>query len=236
MTGLLFAHLIAQQLVFWIKKEWMNFTVVLIFLVNLLGIFILPQYIYFNSTKSFAVKSILPFLVLTAISSLFELIFIYFLKFDSYVWSKLYFIIEFLVFAAVFNRLLNKKFLVITFFFTFLFFSTYFYFFYVSENYPVLKVFGILYFIQFLFIILFVVLWFKEIFEKKEVQSLLDLPLFYFVSGLLIYFSGTIFLFILSDEILNAGLSLYYYWIVNLVLVLIFRIFLLLTIWKDRLI
>ncbi len=236
MTGLLFAHLIAQQLVFWIKKEWMNFTVVLIFLVNLLGIFILPQYIYFNSTKSFAVKSILPFLVLTAISSLIELIFIYFLKFDSYVWSKLYFIIEFLVFAAVFNRLLNKKFLVITVFFTALFFSTYFYFFYASENYPVLKVFGILYFIQFLFIILFVVLWFKEIFEKKEVQSLLDLPLFYFVSGLLIYFSGTIFLFILSDEILNAGLSLYYYWIVNLVLVLIFRIFLLLTIWKDRLI
>jgi len=214
----------------------MNFTVVLIFLVNLLGIFILPQYIYFNSTKSFAVKSILPFLVLTAISSLIELIFIYFLKFDSYVWSKLYFIIEFLVFAAVFNRLLNKKFLVITVFFTALFFSTYFYFFYASENYPVLKVFGILYFIQFLFIILFVVLWFKEIFEKKEVQSLLDLPLFYFVSGLLIYFSGTIFLFILSDEILNAGLSLYYYWIVNLVLVLIFRIFLLLTIWKDRLI
>jgi len=236
LTGLLFAHLIAQQLVFWIKKEWMNFTVVLIFLVNLLGIFILPQYIYFNSTKSFAVKSILPFLVLTAISSLIELIFIYFLKFDSYVWSKLYFIIEFLVFAAVFNRLLNKKFLVITVFFTALFFSTYFYFFYASENYPVLKVFGILYFIQFLFIILFVVLWFKEIFEKKEVQSLLDLPLFYFVSGLLIYFSGTIFLFILSDEILNAGLSLYYYWIVNLVLVLIFRIFLLLTIWKDRLI
>jgi len=79
LTGLLFAHLIAQQLVFWIKKEWMNFTVVLIFLVNLLGIFILPQYIYFNSTKSFAVKSILPFLVLTAISSLIELIFIYFL-------------------------------------------------------------------------------------------------------------------------------------------------------------
>jgi len=235
LTGLLFAHLIAQQLVFWIKKEWMNFTVVLIFLVNLLGIFILPQYIYFNSTKSFAVKSILPFLVLTAISSLIELIFIYFLKFDSYVWSKLYFIIEFLVFAAVFNRLLNKKFLVITVFFTALFFSTYFYFFYACENYPVLKVFGILYFIQFLFIILFVVLWFKEIFEKKEVQSLLDLPLFYFVSGLLIYFSGTIFLFILSDEILNAGLCLYYYWIVNLVLVLIFRIFLLLTIWKDRL-
>ncbi|UPQ78283.1 hypothetical protein M0M57_11705 [Flavobacterium azooxidireducens] len=205
-------------------------------MVNFLGIFVLIQYLFFNSAKSIAVKPMLPFLVLTAISSLIELIFIYFLKFDSYIWSKLYTILEFVVFAVLFNQLLARKFVKITFCFSVLFFCAFFYFLLVNSNYPYLQVLGILYSIQFLYIFLFVILWIKEIFEKKEVESLLDVPLFYFVSGLLIYFSGTIFLFILGEEILRAGLSLYYYWIVNLVLVLIFRTFLILTIWKDRLI
>lgn len=212
----------------------MNLPVVLIFGVNFLGIFVFIQYLFFNPVKSIAVKPIIPFLALTAISSFIELLFIYFLEFDSYTWLKLYTFIEFIVFAVLFNQLLSRRFLKLTICFSVLFFYYYSYFLTGNSTYPYLQIMGILYSIQFSYIFLFVIFWIKEMFEKKEVESLLDLPLFYFVSGLLLYFSGTIFLFILSEEILRAGLSLYYYWIVNLFLVLIFRIFLIITVWKDR--
>lgn len=105
---------------------------------------------------------------------------------------------------------------------------------FIMNNFYELKTYGFLAIIEFFLIIIFSINWFVNVFKNKDVESLLQLSHFYFISGLLIYYSGTIFLFILSDEILQAGLSLKSYWTVNLILLLIFRILLIISIWKGR--
>jgi len=184
--------------------------------------------------KSKATKSLYPFILLVALSSIYEIVFIYFLKFDSDYWSKIYLFLEFVTLVFVFNKNSDKSFRFVSYFFCILFFCSYFYFKIIKTDIPTLKTDGILSIIEFFYVVFFSIYWFISVFNKREAASLLQLPFFYFVSGLVIYFSGTIFLFLLSEELLKEGLSLNQYWVVNVVLLLFFRVLLLVAIWMGR--
>lgn len=186
--------------------------------------------------KSKKAGPIIPFLYLTAISSLYEMLFTLYLKIDSTLWFTVY---DILAFSAMF------------------------YFFY-KINYPkyrILFITGILLFtvliipnifsinksvhhflnVQSLFsgaitafIFVMTFLWFIDIFKKMETPNLWSVPDFYYVSALFIYYSSTFFLFLLSDVILsNDSGKLMDYWLLNIIATLVLRILLITGVWKT---
>lgn len=89
--------------------------------------------------------------------------------------------------------------------------------------------------IETLFVITFSTLWLKSIFDSAPETVLLQNSHFYFVSGLIIYFSGTFFLLLWSDYILkNMEYEYGSFMNLNIMFNLIFRILLLLAIWKNQ--
>lgn len=205
----------------------------LFYIVNIIGLFSLV--LYFLLPKENVIKSIFPYVLLVAFSSFVDLFIIHYLRFDSVRWSKIYLCLEFIALFKVFDRIGGLTFRYVSFFFLFFFFLSFFYFTVLTIDYSSVKSDGFLSIITFLYIIIFSIYWFVTIFKKEEVPLLLNLPLFYFVSGLIIYNSGTLFLFLMLEEIENSELNFYEFWIVNLILVLIFRILFITSIWKGRL-
>src|SRR5690606_14446032 len=93
------------------------------------------------------------------------------------------------------------------------------------------------------FILIFSVIWYKNQFteleklnpfEKMEMPNLWQSDAFYFVSGLAVYYSTTFSLFLLSSSIFNSKLYFYDFWFVNVLAILIFRIFLIIGVWKMQ--
>lgn len=75
--------------------------------------------------------------------------------------------------------------------------------------------------------------WFKNLFKNKEVENLWNLPDFYFMSSILIYYSSTILLFSLGSFIYTA-VELYEYWWINILATLVLRILLTIGTWKIK--
>lgn len=204
----------------------------LFYLVNILGF--ISIVFYYIIPKTNVIKSIFPIILLVAFSSFVDVVLISHFKFDSEKWSKIYLILEFISLLMVFTANTGKYFNRLSLFYLFLFFLAIIYFNYYNLNYSSIKSDGFLSIIIFIFIILFSIQWFISEFKKFDTDSLLKLPLFYLIVGLIIYNSGSLFLFLMREEIKNSEMSLYDYWIVNLVLVLFFRILLIVSIWKGR--
>lgn len=75
-------------------------------------------------------------------------------------------------------------------------------------------------------------LWFKKLFEKETVYSLWKDPVFYFLSGLIIYFSGGLFISLLLYEItIITGLP-ETYWLIYLFGAIFMRIMMAVGVWK----
>ena len=75
-------------------------------------------------------------------------------------------------------------------------------------------------------------LWFKQLFEKETVFSLWKTPLFYFLSGLIIYFAGGLFISLLRYQ-LNILIGLpQTYWLFYLFGAIFMRIMMIVGVWK----
>jgi len=78
-------------------------------------------------------------------------------------------------------------------------------------------------------------MWFKKTFKEINLESLANIPSFYFVSGFLIYNSGVIVLFLLSNSMYaNDSKSFHYFWIINLFFNIVHKTILIVGIWKAR--
>ena len=78
-------------------------------------------------------------------------------------------------------------------------------------------------------------LWMKYAFINLKEDSLLKYPPFYFISGLLFYFSGTLFLFLFGNLILKEGSEAFLdSWMLNLFFNIVFKILLFIGIWKGQ--
>jgi len=106
---------------------------------------------------------------------------------------------------------------------------------YVWNDWNNLKTDSYLSLIEAIFVYTFVILWFKDVFLNLTEQYLWNFPLFYFISGFIFYFSGTLFLFLMGDLIYESPEVIFEdFWVFNIILNIIKNIFLMIGIWKEQ--
>jgi hypothetical protein len=194
--------------------------------------FIFYQIIKKNLT---GLKEIYPFILTVLIASLYEFLGTIILKISFEKWYLIYKILAFLSLHYFFYYLLNKayKFVFLLFCGVFgllvvLTFSLWIDFNFLDLN----SYFNIF---QTIVVLTFSILWFRKMFRSLEVDNLLKNSNFYFISGLIIYYCGTVYLFLMSSTIYNIDKSNFqYYWLLNIILNLVLRSLLIIGIWKAR--
>lgn len=208
---------------------------IVLYITLLLGVVPVIQILLLGNRRN-NIGPIKPFLYLTTVSSLYEIIITIILKKDVKIWFTIYDIIEFLLIFYFFLKLNFPKYRVIlwTFFGLSLFLI-------IPNVFQINK--SIHHFLNvqalfsggitvFVFIMTF--LWFRDIFKKMEIPSLWKTPDFYYISGLFIYHSTTFFLFLLSDVILNIDSEMFMdYWLLNIIATFILRTLLIIGVWKT---
>lgn len=79
----------------------------------------------------------------------------------------------------------------------------------------------------------YIFLWFSDLFSKAEESALWQRPGFYFVVAITLYQAATLFLFLLSQTMMERkDISVEDYWIINVVAVLLTRIIISFSVWK----
>lgn len=200
-----------------------------------LGFVPLSFYLLMKSKLNTTLKPIVPFLFLSFFASFYEFIFTFLLKIDVAAWFKIYTLIEFFVLVHYFYKVLEGRYKWIFYVFASLFLVCFA--FIAVEGKLIIFMDGDSYLqvVESVFVITCVILWMKYAFINLAEDSLLKYPQFYFISGLLVYFSGTLFLFMLGNVILKNEREYFLdYWMVNLFFNIFFKIVLLIGIWKGR--
>lgn len=175
---------------------------------------------------------IIPFIWLTVFAVIYELAGTLVLKINTTYWFQLYSFLEMIALYLFFYRLFKPSYRRVFRLFLFLMVIMYcisFYFWNASSNFiskaintvPVT-----------LFVLIFSALWFRELFRKIDLSNPWQEPAFYFVTGFSVYYSGTFFLFLLSNIISNSNVHFYDYWFVNILATFIFRVYLIIGVWK----
>lgn len=213
----------------------MNTYTVLFYISNILGY--IPIILYFSLKGKFAnnnFKGLLPYLWLVAVSSFYELIFSYYLKVNVEIWFKIYTLLDFILIVLLFSSQKNRPGRYFFWIFTFLYLLVFTFLILSSQEINFLTQDSFLNLLMTFFVIIYSIIWFYKNFKLMESISLLELPFFYFLSGLLFYYSGIIFLSLLSESIINSSLDIYDYWGVNICFLILFRILLIVSVWKGR--
>jgi len=175
----------------------------------------------------------LPFITLLACSTLYEFVGTLILKVDVTPWFWIYLLLEFYTLTYFFVRLsINRN---LAWIFAIFFGMLYIVLAFFRNSRNDLLYEGYLSTFSFVTFLCFVVLWFRKLFEKLSYPNLLDNHLFYFVVGIMVYFAGTIFLFLLSDVIYNDQKESFPgFWMLNVLFSFIFRVLIIIGIWKSR--
>lgn len=85
------------------------------------------------------------------------------------------------------------------------------------------------------FVVISSVLWFITIFVEMKEDSLLNTPNYYFIAGFVAYFTGTFFLYMLSDFMMKFMISeILTYWNLIIIFNIILRTLLITGIWKAQ--
>lgn len=206
----------------------MNFTI----LVCLIGILPLIFY-YFNKKVDIVTKYLFPYILLLAVASLYEFFGTYILKFNTSYWFRIYILLEFGAVWYFYYKIFNYRI-----FYFFCGFGYLIIYVYLLINWsPKSKIIDDL---PLTLIITFMVVissffWFVTVFKKLEEKPLYKRSEFYYISILLIYFSGTFLVFLMSDYIINnVSMELLYYWNIIVIFNFFIRLTLIFTVWKAR--
>lgn len=191
--------------------------------------------VFFRKNKNTdEVSNLFPFLIIVFIASLYELIGSIILKINVNYWFVIYNLLVFITLFYFFYRILCRYRLLFFIFFTlFIFLLFYLFLNYSFEDFfiisPYFKGF------QTIFILTFSILWFRKLFNERIIENLIDCSVFYFISGLIIYYCGTFFLFLLNDFIYKSDEKAFHdFWLLNIILNLVLRTLLIVGIWKAR--
>lgn len=181
------------------------------------------------------IKPIIPFTLVVFLASLYEFFGSILFQINVEQWFLIYSLLAFFAIHYFFYKILNKKFahlfkILILFYLIFYFASR---FGLRSLNY--LDISSYLNVYQTIIVLLFSVLWFRKIFQEFQIEKLLDSPTFYFISGLLIYYCGSVAIFLMANDLYAKDKnSLQYFWLVNIILNFVLRTLLIVGIWKAR--
>jgi hypothetical protein len=198
-----------------------------------ISIFSIILLLYFLKNKN--IKEITLIVLLLGIGAIYELIFTIYLKLNSQIWFKIYSYLEFLTLLLFFRKLIDIT-------------QSVFYF--IIILYSIIYAFLAVMFFNKININLFELFipianclivftgstkWTIQQFEKLETSSLLHFPVFYILSGMILYYSGTFFIFGLETIFrYTKSPTLLYFWYINLLLLFIYRLSFYIAIWKAK--
>jgi len=208
---------------------------VLLYFVIVFGISPFLYFLVARRQSAIELKAILPYVFLTFISSFYEFFCTLTFGWNVSYWFLIYDILDFSCIFYFFYIILQKNHSWIFKAFLVLFAALCYYLYWQYEIKDVLIVNN--YFKGFItfFVLLFSILWFVKMFAEVYVDNLLNNSTFYFISGFVLYYCGTLFLFLLSNYIYKADSVLFQsYWIVNIVLNFVLRSMLLVGLWKAK--
>lgn len=206
-----------------------------VYFVILLGILPLSLYYLLRYKVINEIHFLLPFLWVVLIGSLYEYFITGMLQVDSKYWFWINKILCFFSINYFFYRLLEKKYKNIYLYSNIVFVACFISLLFYPYEISTLTSSAYLLILQTIAIYLYSILWFQKLFKNVEVISLLRHPVFYIVSGFIIYYSGVVILYLLSDAILNNHRELFLnYWMLNVYLNLVYRILLIFGIWKGQ--
>lgn len=196
---------------------------------------IIPLVVLFFKKRAFDFKEpITTFVWLTFIATLYEGVFSFILKIDTAYWFLFFPLLEIVALSSFFHKLFktrHRKIVASFFVVTLVIYCNSFFFW--SEDHKFVSLAMNKVPIT-LFIFTFSFLWFKEQFQKMEIKNPWQYSDFYFVSGLVVYYSTTFFLFLLSNFIFESALYFNDFWRVNVIATLLLRTFLIIGVWKMK--
>lgn len=194
---------------------------------------IIPLLILFVKRKALSFKEpIIPFVWLTAIASLYESVGTGLLQINTAYWFQIYSFLELIALFYFFYKLFSAShkrtllvfagILMLIYGFSFLFWN---------ENVKLISNAVNATSIT-LFVCFFSFVWFKNLFEEAKTVNPWREPTFCFVSGFAMYYSTTLFLFLLSSFFFVSESYFYDYWLVNIIATFILRTFLIMGAWN----
>ena len=178
---------------------------------------------------------IYPFLLVVFISSIYELIGSGFFDNSYENWYLIYKTLAFIGIHYYFYHLLNKDFKLIFISFILVFILLLAFTFTVWKNFIILDINAYFNMYKTIIVLTFSVLWLRRLFLDLSEENLAENPNFYFISGLLIYYCGTFFFFLMSSSLYTQDKSSFqYYWLLNILLNFVLRSLLIIGVWKAR--
>lgn len=192
-------------------------------------------FFYYKKKNKNDLLAIYPFLVVVFIASIYELIGTVILKISLEKWFLIYKILAFIGILYFFYFLHERRFKTLFFTFIVLFNILLILFNTIWIEYNFIDKSACFNMYQTLIILIFSILWFRKQFLDLTEDNLTKNPNFYFVSGLLICYCGTLFLFLVSSSLYTQDKSNFqYYWLLNILLNFVLRSLLIIGIWKAR--
>lgn len=193
-------------------------------------------FIFYLINRNKLINLNIDFLILLlSIGFIFELFSSVILKIDSIYWFKIYSYFEFITLLIFFRKLIGitqSVFLFIMSLYSLIYIVLAFLFFN-QINVHIFELFIPI--TNCLLVYTCSTKWTIQQFEKLETSSLLHFPVFYILSGMILYYSGTFFIFGL-ETIFRYTKSpiLLYFWYINLFLLFIYRLSFYIAIWKAK--
>lgn len=179
-------------------------------------------------------EPIIPFVWLTFIATLYELIGTTTLKIKVDYWFQIYSLFEFSSIYYFYRKLFKSKFktlfrlffitLIIIYMSSFYFWKTYSLFLTLAINTVPLS----------LFILINSFIWVNDLFKSEKVYNLWQDSIFYFIAAFYIYYLVTMPLFLMANFIFDSNLYFYDFAIVNVMASLILRILITFGVWKMK--
>lgn len=177
------------------------------------------------------INKIVPFIYVVFIASVYEFIGTLLLKINVGNWIIIYKTLAFASISYFFYYLLEKQYKGIFFIFIITFITLFFFTYKDWDSRKFLEVNSYFATLLTAFVLLFSCIWTKKVVENK-------IPFdynFYFVFGLVLYYTGTIFLFLIADKLYKISKTEYQlFWLFNIFFNLVLRTSLIIGIWKAK--
>jgi hypothetical protein len=200
---------------------------------SFLGILILVFYLFRINRISFRTSHYLPFVWLVIFSTFYEFFLYDWFRLGSIVWFRVYGLLEFFTIFYYFYKLIRGYrifFMIILILYLILFLLLLFRWKFITP----LQSDSYLISVEVILVFVSSTLWFKQLFKDFVYISLFLLSDFYIVSGLILFFSGTLTLELLSSSIFKSITSEFLvYWNLIIVFNIVLRLLILVGIWKQ---
>lgn len=195
---------------------------------------IIPLIILLLKKIAFNFKEpIVPFIWITAIASIYEIVGTGFLQINTSYWFQIYSFLEIIGLYYFFSKLFKGKYKVTINLLLFVLLIIYGISFMLWNDNGSLQAHSINSSSLTFAVVLGCVFWFKNLFKDITEEHLWNTPSFYFIAAVLMYYCSTLLLFSLGNMVFSDT-YLYDYWLINVIATLILRILLTISTWKMK--